>query len=173
MKKLLAQVRNVLMQSADNKDVAVSRFLIKGIIVGVRSLAEIGPKIALSKVVQFKSRAIKIRLEEAERFIKNFSDFVVEKELAWVALAKHWNMPKSLETKKILENKTKEFEALAEKSFEDLRKNAERHNESLIFILENYDVSKLDPSRIRTIRKKLEKISKITYTSFVKEITGT
>jgi len=170
MKKILKQVNSVIMKSADDKQEALDHFL-KGIIVGIKTLSHIGPTLALSKVVQFKDRAIKTRVEEANRFIYAYNEFITEKELSWAELARHWYIPQSLEARELLKERTNKFESLAQESFEELRKNAERHNGSLIFILENYDVSKIEMNKISSIRKKLDKTSKITYKDFVKEIT--
>ena len=171
MKNLITQVNSVLMKSADSNSEAIDHFL-KGVIIGVQNLSHIGPRVALSKVVQFKNRAVKVRLEEADRFIKNYSEFIEEKELSWADLMRHWGIPKSLETNKLLKERIKKFEAAAEEIFEKLRENSERHNESLVFLLENYDVSKEELSKISSIRKKLEVISKITYEGFVRGIIG-
>ena len=64
MKNLITQVNSVLMKSADSNSEAIDHFL-KGVIIGVQNLSHIGPRVALSKVVQFKNRAVKVRLEEA------------------------------------------------------------------------------------------------------------
>lgn len=166
---ILNKIHNIVLSSVETPEEAI-HFLIKIMIEGANNLAAFGPRNKESKVLPMRDRILESRLSSANLFIDRSYNFKEEMIQQYIIIAKKFKTPKSLDVSKLLDKEALRFKDELTHAFNGIRDSALLHIDNLVFVLDNYDISKKQLNLSKKVIKDLEEVSKLTYVKFISEL---
>ena len=162
-RELMRSINKVISSAMLSPEEDVDFFLIN-LIKKIKRVSSFYPRRKVSDTSAIKDRLVENKLRGANSFIDMYNQAVSEITLEWVAIADKWKEEKITQ---ILKQRSLRFANESDKFFSQMSNASKDHIENLNFILEKYSLEKKDIAILTRCIKRLDKISKASYKSFI------